>query len=134
MEKTKESYVLEGDEAFVGLASQIQELLSLIDFYLTRFPPDTLSMMAKHEQLQLATRSLGALPHQLAEVIRRWKHDEPRVLSSYGVEIEILNEILVTIYALTEFFTREQISLDTFSQEKMMKAWKMLLVVNRELV
>jgi hypothetical protein len=134
MEKTKDSYVKDGDEAFVSLASQIQELLGLIDFYLTRYPPDTLSLIAKHEQLQQAIKSLGTLPYQLAEVIRRWKHDEPRVLSSFGVEIEILNEIIVTIFALTEFFIREGISLDPFNNEKMLKAWRMLLVVNRELV
>jgi hypothetical protein len=131
----KASLLNTGDEAFLSLMQQIQHLLDLIDFYMARWPStgsakdDGLAL--KHEDLKLAVNTLGTLPYQLADQLRRWKHEEPRVLSRIGVELELLNEIWSTVEALTLFFIRADIDLHPFNRQKAEQAFQHLVRVNR---
>jgi hypothetical protein len=130
----KSSLLATGDEAFLSLAQQIQHLLDLIDFYMIRWPDDehgSISNAHKHEQLRLMINALGSLPYQFADQLRRWKNNEPRVLSVVGIEVEVLNEIWCTIEALTMFFIREEIDLEPFNLQKAQRAFSQLVRVNR---
>ena len=69
----------------------------------------------------------------MAEVIKRWKTNQPRVLSIIGVEIEILNELVSTLNALEKFLDREGISKDSLDFNKSFEAYKDLASVNREM-
>lgn len=131
----KNSLLAEGDQAFLALTQQIHHLLDLIDFYMTRWPvtDDRAgdSIAFKHEQLKLAINTLGSTPYQLAEVIRRWKHGEPRVLSKLGVELGLLNEIWMTMEVTMLFFIQADLSLDPYNRSKAEKAYKDLVQVNK---
>jgi len=131
----KASLIATGDEAFVSLMQQIQHLLDLVDFYMVRWPvtgaakDDGLAL--KHEDLKLAVNTLGTLPYQLADQLRRWKHEEPRVLSRMGIELELLNEIWSTIEALMLFFIRADLDLHPFNRQKAEQAFQHLVRMNR---
>ena len=131
----KDSLIAQGYEAFSSLTQQIHHLLDLVDFYFVRWPATGDAAhdgrALKHEQLKLAVNTLGSLPYQLVEVLRRWKHDEPRVLSRLGVEIQLLNELWCTIEALTLFFIREGLSLDPFNRSKAERAFDDLIQSNK---
>lgn len=121
------------DNAFVEIIASTHQLLDVVDEYLTAHPADTLSMQMKHEQLQPAIQTLGKIPSQLAGVINTWKKGTSSVLSSEGIEVELLNEIQITVYSLLQFFEREGIQPTKFSQPRFLEAWKLLLVLNRQL-
>jgi hypothetical protein len=131
----KASLLNTGDEAFLSMMQQIQHLLDLIDFYMIRWPVTDVAkhdgLALKHEDLKLAVNTLGTLPYQLADQLRRWKHEEPRVLSRIGVELELLNEIWSTVEALTLFFIRADIDLNPFNRQKAEQAFQHLVRVNR---
>jgi hypothetical protein len=131
----KASLLTTGDEAFLSLMQQIQHLLDLIDFYMVRWPVTGASkhdgLALKHEDLKLAVNTLGTLPYQLADQLRRWKHEEPRVLSRMGIELELLNEIWSTIEALMLFFIRADIDLHPFNRQKAEIAFQHLVRMNR---
>lgn len=131
----KESLISTGDQAFIALTQQIQHLLDLIDFYVVRYPVDDSKkcdgLALKHEELMEAVNILGSLPYRLADEIRRWKHEEPRILSRLGVEIELLNEIWCTMEALFLFFTRQDIDVHPYNRSKAERAFAELVRSNR---
>lgn len=131
----KGSLVSNGEAAFMALTKQIEHLLDLIDFYMRRYPAmdsakhDGLAF--KHEQLKLMVNTLGTLPYQVADQIRRWKHDEPRILSRLGVELELLNEIWITMECTMLFFIQSDMSLDPYNRSKALNAFNELIRVNK---
>ena len=130
----KESLINTGDEAFLSLTQQIHHMLDLIDFYTHRYLLDGLSkddsLAFKHEQLNEMINTLGTLPYQLADVLQRWKHDEPRVLSRLGVELTLINEIWATLEVTMLFFIQHDIDLDPYNRSKAEKAFHELVRVN----
>lgn len=130
----KGSLINTGDEAFLSLTQQIQHMLDLIDFYMHRYQPTDSSrddgIAFKHEQLKEMINTLGTLPYQLADVIRRWKHDEPRVLSRLGVELTLINEIWCTLEVTMLFFIQHDMDLDPYNRTKAEKAIRELTRVN----
>lgn len=133
--ETKQNILSSGETAFLSIVQQIEHLLDLIDFYTVRWPVSSEAkddgLALKHEDLKLAVNTLGSLPYQLADQFRRWKHDEPRILSRVGIEVELLNEIWITIEALILFFVRADIDLHPFNRDKAERAFKELVQVNR---
>ena len=121
------------DNAFVEIIASTHQLLDAVEEYMTANPADTLSMQMKHEQLQPAIQTLGKIPSQLAGVINSWKKGSESVLSPEGIELELLNEVQITVYSLLQFFEREKIRPVKFSQPRFLEAWKLLLVLNRQL-
>ena len=129
----KETLIAGAAGAFVTLAEHLQYLFDTIEFFMSRYPPDTLSLQNKHSQLQDALKTLGGLPIQLADVLRRWRHDELRVLSRMGVELELINEISVTITAVQMFFLRESIDTSPFDYDKAQYACFVISQVNKSI-
>lgn len=131
----KESLINTGDEAFLALTQQIQHMLDLIDFYMQRYQPTGSSkcdgLALKHEQLKEMINTLGSLPYQLADVLRRWKQNEPRLLSRFGVEFGLLNEIWITLEVTMLFFIQHDMDLDPYNKSKAKKAFDELIRVNR---
>lgn len=136
-EDVKVSMLQSGDQAFLSLMQQIHHLLDLVDFYVVRWPIDLSKkndgLALKHEDLKLAVNTLGSLPYQVADQLRRWKHQEPRVLSRLGVELELLNEIWSTIDSLVLFFIRADLDIHPFNRQKAEQAFKELVALNRSL-
>lgn len=130
----KGSLISTGDEAFLALTQQIQHMLDLIEGYMKRVRPTGDSkhdgLAFKHEQLQEMITTLGSLPYQLADVLRRWKHDEPRLLSRLGVELTLLNEIWATLDVTLVFLIQHEVHIDPYNRLKADKAWRELVRVN----
>lgn len=130
----RESLISTGDEAFLSLTQQIQHMLDIIDFYMQRYQPtgsakhDGLAL--KHDQLKEMINTLGTLPYQLADVLRRWKQGDPRVLSRLGVELTLINEIWITLEVTTVFFIQHDLDLDPYNRMKAEKAVRELVRVN----
>ncbi len=129
----KESHIALGDKSFLMLMAIIQSLLDLVDFYMNRFPADTPSGRIKHEQLDLAVKTFGTLPYQLASVIGKWKKGEERLLSQMGVELDLLNELQATIDSTILFLDREQIDTSNVGHAESQEAIATLIRVNRVL-
>lgn len=126
----KDILVNSGHEAFMSLVQQIDHMLDVIHFYMTRYPPDTISLEHKHEWLKEMINTLGSKPNELSEVIRRWRHQEPRVISRAGVEIGILNEIWITLDVLQGFFDHDRIDVHPYNKLKAKAAFNSLVSVN----
>lgn len=129
----KDVLVSSGSEAFLSLVQQIDHMLDVIHFYMNRYPPETLSLEHRHDHLKDMINTLGSKPNELSEVIRRWRHEEPRVISRLGVEIEMLNEIWITLDVLQKFFDHERIDTHPYNRLKAKSALKTLLSVNRSI-
>jgi len=131
----KESLVLTAETSFMALTQQIEHLLDLIDFYMRRWPVTDSAkhdgLAHKHEQLKLMINTLGTLPYQVADQIRRWKHDEPRILSRLGIELELLNEIWITMECTMTFFIKHDMSIDPYNRTKAEKAFQELIRTNK---
>ena len=134
-EQLKESLINTSDEAFLSLTQQIHHMLDLIDFYMHRYQPTSLSkhdgLALEHDQLKEMINTLGTLPYQLADAMRRWKHNEPRVLSRLGVEIGLINEIWITLEVTMIFFIQHDMDVDPYNHGKAKKAFDELIRVNR---
>ena len=131
----KDSLLAQGDEAFLALTQQIQHMLDLIDFFMSRYKVTSDAkdggLALQHEELKQMINTLGSVPYQLAEVIRRWKHNEPRVFSKIGVELSLLNEIWATLEATMLFFITRDIDLEPYNRQKALRAYTELCRVNK---
>lgn len=131
----KESLINTGDEAFIALTQQIQHMLDLIDFWMNRYQPTGAvkddAVAFKHDQMKEMINTLGSTPYQLADVLRRWKHDEPRVLSRLGVELTMINEIWITLEVTMLFFIQADMNLEPYNRSKAHRAVIELLRINR---
>ena len=131
----KESLIASGDSAFISLTQQIGHLLDVIDTYLLTNPvtPSEIhdGLAIKHEELSMCVTALGTMPRQLADAIRSWKNGSPRVLSRLGLELEVLNEVWLTMSSLTIFFSREGIDLHPYNHLKAEAAFNDLVRVNK---
>lgn len=131
---SKESLITRADEAFVSLAQQIHHMLDLIDFYDQRYLSNPNSSgrcgVFMRGQLMEMVNTLGALPHQLADVIRRWRHDEPRILSRLGVEVTLINEIWIALDVTLRFFINQNLDVHPFNYHKAKQASICLTSVN----
>ena len=125
------SLIAQADGAFLKLASQVNDLLDAAQFFGDRYPVITQSDRIKSSQLGAAIKDLGVLLRSIGAEVERWKKEEDRVLSKLGVEMELLNELYVTIEATLLFFIREDIHLDRFSLGEAKQAYYELLRCNR---
>jgi len=129
--KQKVLLLATGETAFVAVVQQIDYMLDVIHFFMSRYPDTTISIAHKHEWLKDMINTLGSKPYELSEVIRRWKHEEPRVLSQVGVELNILNEIWITLDVLFEFMKREDIGCSPYNHLQARIAFAALRQVNK---
>jgi hypothetical protein len=127
----KERLTAQADASFLAFTRQLDHLLNTIDFYFARYPAENLSLDHKHDQLKQVVLALGSLPRRLADVLRLWKHDQPRVLSRLGVELEILNELWIQVDVTQRFFRQEGIDCHPFDTKIAFGAWVDLTRINR---
>lgn len=127
----KNTILVSADLAFVSLMQQIDHMLDMIHFFMTRYPPNTASLALKHESLKDMVSTLGTKPAELAEVIRRWKRGEDRLISWAGVQSEMLNELWITLDVLLNFFSQEGIELHPYNHFKARRAFNELVQLNR---
>lgn len=130
----RENIVHNAWTAFMGLMEQIQYLLDAAEVFIKAHPAgDSYSNQMKHYGLSSMIGTLGTTPVPLAEVIKRWKHDEPRVISAVGVEETLLNEIWCSVDPLVLFLIREKIELFPFNLQEARMAFMKLVHANRTL-
>ena len=120
----------EADAAYFTLIEQVTALLDVATAYC-----EATSLKDVHSKkvqwVQATFTPIASLITQLSEVIRRWKHEEPRVLSQIGVELEILNELWVHLESLMILFLRDEYPLRPFSPKSAEIAVKVLRRTNR---
>lgn len=127
----RENLIAQADSAFLTLVIQIDALLDSAKFYVDNFPVITPSDVLKSDNLNTAVHDLGSLPRSIVAEIERWKKEEDRVLSKYGVETQLLNELYSTIEVTMLFFIRENVDLNHFSLSAVKQAYHELLRCNR---
>lgn len=100
--------VQQADLAYLALASHVSEVLDVCHEFIEAEPADHWTLVQAHkvDDLQGTFKPLASLMLQLGDVLQRWKHREPRVLSRLGVECSLLNELFVQLDAIAAFFAR----------------------------
>lgn len=129
--KLRSTLLESGDEAFISLAREVDLMLDVIHLYILQHPDDTIPMIHRHEDLKEMVTTLAVKLPALANIVRDWKTDAPRVLSRNGVEIEILNEIWITLVALVQYFTQLKFDVSPYDHSKAELAYSNLTRVNR---
>jgi len=132
-ELLRRSLIYRAEEAFISLMTQLDCLFDHTSFYLDRYPMDTISATFKSRELNKTIKNLATLSSQLAEVIKRWKHGEDRLLTKLGTEIAVLNEIYANMMALIYFLTSHEIDLEPFNHDRFRYAFTVLVAANRKL-
>lgn len=114
------------------LTRQTDILLELVDFYVkSRRGPFVPADNVKTKELLQAVDDMGSLPNQLALTVVKWKQYEEPALSKLGVELYILNELLVTLEVTMLFFIRENVNLGEFSFSDVKRAHADLVRCNK---
>lgn len=114
-EALRDTLVQQAEGAFFALMEQIDILFDLTAFYLERYPPDGKSEALKAKELKTTVDNIAASSAQLAEVLKRWKHGEDRVLSRVGTELTILNELWANVQALVYFLVSHELDVSEFN-------------------
>lgn len=131
-EALRDSLVQQAEENFLILTNQLDHAFDLVGFYLDRYPSDgSQSRRLKDRELTTTAENLAMLINQLAEVIKKWKHDEEQVLSRTGTEINVLNEIWANVNALIYFLISHGIDLEPFDLPRFTAAYYVLTRCNR---
>lgn len=128
----RDSLIIQADAAFLSLASNVDILLDLTEFFAEhQVNPHTLSGTIKTAQLKVAVKELGPLLKRVGSEIESWNNNEERLQSRLGVELQLLNELYITIEALALFFIRENIGLRNFSLDTVRQSYHELIRCNR---
>lgn len=97
------------------LDKQLNILLDLYDFFVSRHPADTSSMELEIRDLSVSIKSLGELPKHIAVNLIAWRENTQPTLSQSGFELHVLNEMLLHMQSLAYFFSRKQLDLEPYS-------------------
>lgn len=81
--------------------------------------------------LDEAIKPLRSLPYQLSDVVIKWKSGRPQVLSKLGIEVEVLNELMVNLTACFLFFLSRDMDIGEYIQNQALTAYKELLLCNK---
>lgn len=124
----RDNLIVQADAAFLHLADQVDDLLDAANFYIQRYPE---APHLKTADLNMAVADMARLLRLLSHEIEAWKRGADRVVSKFGVETEILNELRVTMEVTMLFFIREDIELPGFRLATVEKAHVELVRCNR---
>lgn len=130
-EALRETLIQQAEYAFLRLMGQVDALFDLTGFYLDRYPPDGVTEELKARELKVTVDNIAAHAAQLGEVLKRWKHDEERVLSRMGTELSVLNELWANIQALVYFLVSHNIDSDAFDLDEAVLSFGVLVKCNR---
>lgn len=108
--------ISEAEEAFNAMLTQVHRMLEVLDGYIgSRWTGTiTASDRIKVHYLLDVVEGLGSLPDAVADTIERWKRGDELALSRFGVETQLLNELLITLEVTTHFLMRENWPLGEF--------------------
>lgn len=130
-QELRESLLLQAESAYISLMEQIDNLLSLVGFYLDRYPTVTPGDERRTRELVHTVTLLGTLPTDLGLVMQSIKLGKARVMTPMEVELVILNEIWANIQALVYFVKSQGMSLDPFEYEQSAIHFATLVRANR---
>lgn len=111
----RQSLVSQATDAALILSRNAAVLLDLTQDYFDAYPVLSESERIRSENLEPAIKDLGALPYQLSDVVKRWQRGEEPMLSSLGIELTILNELLITCKCMMLFFISMGIDTSDFN-------------------
>lgn len=131
--KQRIDLLFQAEDAYVNLLIQVNEMLGLLDFYSMRNEPKSASDHVKMRDMIGAIEALGSLPNALGQVIERWKSNLDPVYSQEGIEINILNELYLTLEVTTLFLIRENANMGVLSLGEARKAHARLVALNKQL-
>jgi hypothetical protein len=129
----RESLVAEAETSFLIVVQQVDHLVDLIHFFMSRYLAETLSLEHKHDWLNQSLQLIAARLKELGDVVVVWKTGQPRLMTRLGVELSILNELYLTVKTTAGFLLREGLDLHPFNPYKFNLAWTLLLQANRVL-
>lgn len=129
MENTdlRQSLVSQATDATLVLSKNVNVMLDLVQDYFDKYPVESKSENIRSKNLEPVLKDLGALPYQLSDVVRRWKNGEEPMLSPLGIELTILNELLITLECLMLFFIRMGIDTTDFKLQDCKRAHNTLV-------
>jgi hypothetical protein len=127
----RESLIHQADAAYIALMDQIDNLLSLVGFYLERYPSVTHGEQHLTRELVHTVTLLGKLPTDLARVITEIKGGVKRTMTPMEVELVILNEIWANVQAVVYWIKSGEMSLDPFEYEQSAIHFATLMRANR---
>ena len=130
-EALRDTLIQQAEGAFFALTEQIDVLFDMVGFYMERYPAGSQSEMIKAKELKVTVENIAEATSQLAEVLKRWKHGEERVLSRVGTELTILNELWANVQALIYFLVSHEISMDDFNAVIAAGSFQALVKCNR---
>jgi hypothetical protein len=130
-QQLRESLILQAESAYISLMEQIDNLLSVVGFYLDRYPIVTPGDDIRTKELVQTITLLTKLNLELAETFSRIKSGERRIINPVGIELLILNEIWANIQALVYFVKSQEMSLDPFEYEQTAVHFATLVRANR---
>lgn len=116
-EALRDELINKAEYGFVMLMTQVDALFDLAGIYLDNHPNDTPSVVLKNRELKTTVDNIAALSGQLAEVIKRFKNGEERVLSRLGTEVYVLNELWANVQALIYFLKSHDIDLESYNED-----------------
>jgi len=130
-QQLRESLILQAESAYISLMQQVDNLLSVIGFYLDRYPIVTPGDELRTREIVRTVTLLGKLNIDLAQTFTSIKNGELRLMSPMDVELVILNEIWANIQALVYFVKSQEMSLDPFEYEQSAIHFATIIRVNR---
>lgn len=130
-QQLRESLLLQAESAYISLMEQIDNLLSVVAFYLDRYPIVTPGDQIRTREIVQTITLLTKLNLELAETFSRIKSGERRIINPVGIELLILNEIWANIQALVYFVKSQEMSLDPFEYDQSAVHFATLVRANR---
>lgn len=129
--ETRQSLCQLAIECSLILDKQLNQLLDLYDFYTQRYPASTQSELFELADLQVSINALGELPHEIATWVSDLRNERPRVLSSIGFEINVLNEFALHMHSLASFMHRKGVDFGDFNPRQFGQVMLTLKTLNR---
>ena len=122
MTEEQKYHLAKAIDAAVRLDQQLNILLDHYDFYTQRYEGLNEKQKFMLVDLQHSIRALGTLPRQLGLTLLAWRSGADPVLSKQGFEVNVLNELAIHMYAISEFFKRQHIDIEPFSSAEVISA------------
>ncbi len=129
--KQRTELVNRANQAAMKLMNDVNNLLDTASSYIKQTSAKTSSEQLKREQLKVVIVALGQLSVALGVEAKRWSLEEVRIFGATGIELDVLNELYVTIITTAMFFAREKQPLPLYSVDVTTEAYDDLVYCNR---
>lgn len=123
----REGQLKQATAAYLSLMKQIDNLLTLVRFYLERYPGSLL----RTKELARASVILGNLGASLAVTLTNLKFGGSRAQTAMEVELVTLNEIWANVQAIVYIFKSCEMDLEPFEHDTAAVSFGTLVSINR---